>query len=189
MANLYDLKPFVLPYAGGCPAAVVEQAIRLVMMDFAAKAEVWREIITASTAVDEDEYQLTPSANTKILRVQSVEVDGTEVKSSSYYISQDDILVFDAAHTAVGVNNISVLVVVSPTIANTTCPTWLYTRYFDTLRQGVLANVKSMTGKPWADPEGYQLSSEEYRKGWVRARCDIQSARHSDTIRVTIPKI
>lgn len=165
--------PDVLPYVPRCPEMIATHAIREAVIEFCERTLLWRTVLPGMPALkDQATYALTPPAETRIVSVLGVALDGTPVDPASaddldatnvgwradgasfaYVIEDPKTLTFTSAPTADSTGDgIVVSVAIKPTQAGSECGELLYEDWKPAIAAGALARLKLMADKEWTAP-------------------------------------
>lgn len=184
--NLYSLLPLLAPYLEDCPEPIQKAALRDMFRDMTRKTGVWIEdLATISTVEDQAEYALNSSFDAEILRVLEVKLDGSDSAESinSYTISEDTNLVFDLAPTVAG-EDIDVKVALYADSSCDSVPAWVLTRYSQSIVDGALYKLKSMSTKPWASASEAQFYMNQYLTSLGMNKVDKTKDRQPAQLRI-----
>lgn len=179
-----DLFNEVLPEMPGCSTALAENAIRNAVIAFCRDSWVWKhnpdkQAIVSGTA----EYSLESPAGSDVAEIMLLTQEGVQLQPLSaekadageagYVLSEDRTTVTLYPTPAVNVTNgLSFTLAVAPRRASTTFPSWIFSRYLDSLAVGAKARLMRMPAKPWTNMEAGDAYLKEFRAGATAAKAE-----------------
>lgn len=187
--TLADFHDLLLPELPGCTVAMVNLHLRETAREFCANTSAWREPLTAvNTVASQAAYTLTPPADSELVRVTALTVNGILLWRHSdreragadsetapkYGIDQPPFtfdenlttitLAIDEVPDAAVVSGLVVEAALKPTAAAATLPDFLLTQHSEAIRHGTLARLMKMK-KPWGD----RPLAMDYESRWHQA--------------------
>lgn len=182
MKALADFFPYVAPEVSGCPAPLMEDAIRRACIEFCQGSEYLRENFTADTVIGQGYVNLAPTTG-DVVKVNVVEIDDEPLEKSrradfptdadsaepaEYYLEEGGVLrlhpVPDAVYT------LDIEAAVAPSDTATSVPDVLYKKHKYTIAMGAKALLMSMRSKPWTDDQGAAMNAAGFTGAIDKAR-------------------
>lgn len=160
----------VMPFLPGVPEFEVEYRLKQTLREFCRRTKVWRQrnTVMLTTVLGQQEYPASLPGGTELADIVSAWMAGVELgvmfpgdeenippgetaETPDIGVINFDTVILSALPQAAGVDVIGT-VVLSPNEESTTCPSFLFYRWRDTIREGCLARVMKQVGKPWSNP-------------------------------------
>lgn len=188
--------PEVMPHVGGCPHAMVVNAIRDAAREFAERTLLLRSTLSAINVVAaQQDYTLTPPANTRVVTCLNVRYDGLPLQSTGehamdhihpfwreggvsrrWYMSTPGTLSLTFSPAAAITGGLVVRIAYKPTQTATDGDDILYDDWNEAIAAGALARLQGTANQDakWANPQMAQAWQAEFERGIhdgaVRAR-------------------
>ncbi len=160
-----------------CPDNTMLAALRTSCRQFCRDTEIWREILDeAVTVADQSEYTLDFGYDDALLiRVTGVEIDS--VPQHGWTVTTAGVLTLANAPIEDDLE-MSVYVVLMPTLFCSEVAEELVTRWGGTIAAGAAAQLKADPGSrtdpvPWYDPSGAGLKQMTYETGVGEAKAEL----------------
>lgn len=187
MTTWADFVPDIAMHAADCPHFTIMDQARIEATDFFRETRIWRSttpVTIATSVTGTGLYAVTNTSGQEIIGLPTVWQDNIEIKEGTPAKARDyDLgktgktkfaLMLDGATVqllpapdSTG-RVIKAIVAYAPTAAATGISDALYALYGRTLRDRILAKLKSMKGKPWADPIGAREIEHASAAGTLR---------------------
>lgn len=160
-----DFGPYVLPYVIGCPDPLMNQHARTVTIEFCRRTLCYQRLLDDATANGTPIVDLDVPAETQIVKIKGVEVDGREwplvdpirgmeyVRSDSprdYCFTQDNKTLMVYPKQARG-TVVRVVAALMPTLTATTFDDDVASQFLHDIVPGVIASIKRVPGQPFSD--------------------------------------
>lgn len=203
---LADFHPYVMPEVTGCPAPMVDQALRMMAIEFCRETKCWTELQSPVTLMDDvNEYDLDAPTGAQVLTVRDVWVGArrlTPVTLSDLPVLMPDWLVTRSSepshYNMAGelpmlkvyptpekpTQALTVRVTYTPTLSATALPDFFTSKHLDALTSGAKARLMVMPGVSWSSPELAVYYRANFDKAIVNTRIEEAHDRVPGTIRV-----
>lgn len=169
MTSLDELMPSVLPQVLPCPRSMAMDALQMVAVDFFKETGAWRATFQESVCACETVIALDLPRDALVAQVLALYLDESKVDGSRFQATTREITLKDAPqHGALALVEASL----RPVRRATALPEELMEEWGDILSFGVLAKLKSMSGKniDWSDPNGAATFYQLYMEGVGKAK-------------------
>jgi len=192
MADLLDWVPSVQADVPNCPTPMMVDAIRQVVIDFCRRSRYWRHECSplVTTVVDGAairEYELDTPVQTRVVAIRSLRLEGKALAEmsmdaldneepgwrtatgtpSGYALTDTGTVLLDG--DPVENSELAATVALMPSQDAQTCGDIIYADFRDAVTAGASARLKSMSDKPWTDPNLVMLRRSEYEAGVTAA--------------------
>lgn len=170
-----DFVPDIAPFLTDCPAFTIADTAKAETIDYFRETRIWRTaaaIAIATSVAGQSTYAVSNTAGQELVGLVTVWQDGLEIdeavpgKARDYDLDETGpvkfALLVDGATVQLlptpdtSGRVIKAVVAYAPTDAAIGISDALYALYGRTLRDRVLARLKTMQSKPWSDPNGAQ---------------------------------
>lgn len=196
----------VLPELPGVGEALATNAIRNAIIEFCQGSWCWRYFMDPMPVLARiNTYELDPPTGAEVVHALVVKVNGkpleatneddltaqhprwqTETGTPKYYLTDEpgQIILAPVPDTKI-VGGLVVTVALQPTRTSTTFPTWIWSRYFDALAAGAKARLMAMPGKPWTNPQLFQIYRGQFEAGMAGAKFEAMKSLSRGPLRTT----
>lgn len=187
MLSYETLTRRAVPFVQPCPAVVVLDAVQMVAVDFFRRTEAWRATFAETLFRGDRLVELAPEREASVCRLLELTLDGLPLVDGEDFRAEQA-----GAGLCVAFRNpadsdraVRARCVLAPRRLSERAPEVFLEEYGDTLLFGVLAKIKSMSGRHvgWSDPQAAQMNLSLYEQGVAQAR--IRLARRADGRRLT----
>lgn len=197
MAALSAFSPYILPEVAGCPTPMIEGATRDGCRRFSEDTWIITTDVTLATVANTQSYAVTPLADTELLAVKTVSIDGAKPISpipedtekryvqtpgdpTGYWFKDDLLWLFPTPQSAASV---VVQAVLRPTITAATVND-KYVEYRDSISAWAKYQLMSMVGQPWSNTQEAEYYYRLYRQVTSEQRVREARGRTSIDLRV-----
>lgn len=187
--------PDALPYAYGCPAAVLVDAMRKSAINFFSKSLAYRVWVTAfNMTINITTYSPTPPTQTEVVMVNALYCSGLPVQETTneeflaldpqwplktgtqaqYFTSLNDPTAFNIIPipTATVVSAFNAQISVCPTLTSTGVEQVFFEQWKEGIINGALARVLRMPDRHWTN-----LAESKMRHEWYENARDVATAQ------------
>ena len=191
--KLEDLLYRVRPQVPGCPEEVAIDALRVAAEHLCRESHLWqKQLSPASIYKGIGDYQLPTPAYTRVVSPLRVDVSGHKLEHRHtgeldawdedwrervgpephyWTMNSPDEVVIVPKPEADKPDALVARVSLEPAENDLDLPDWFH-QYTNCLKEGALAELKEIPGKPWSDPKMMQLHQRRFHREVARARYD-----------------
>lgn len=192
MAVFSSLYPYVMPAVQGCPSAIADSAIRLALIEFCEKTNMWKHSFNPINIVaDQDVYTFTLPTGAAMSKPTYVAVSGQFVSPTNeedldllyaswrdttskqpimYYMDYDGSMILVPTPSDSITGGLKVEAALRPAIDSTTFPDWILENWAEVIAHGALMRLHAMPGKVWSDTKTVAFHRAKFRDGITRAK-------------------
>lgn len=181
--------PFVLPYADSVPLPAAKVAIAKAANQFCSQSLLWQEEYPEVEVHPGKFVEIPVPKSVMVVKVMSAAYDGLRLTSTSrdelnstnaidyrlfdgppkfFFQAAGNVLRLVPEPIKHGV--LSVVVALAPTPEATEVPTSLYTRFWEAIANGALADIKQIQGQPFSDPKAALAYKSLFQQGVREAK-------------------
>ena len=205
--NVSDLIPFVAPEVPGCPDALIKQNLVLCAIEFCTETLAWQEIQDSLIVIDgQSELDVEVPTGARIVVVKDIwgasrrlrpvtmdqlfevlpnwqEAAGSE---PTYYNASSDWQTIKVYPIPMGANRARLRMRASyaPTLAATTLPDEVTTKYLDGITGGAKARLMAMPGKTWSNVQSAGIYRQQFNDQVLKAKIDVMHDRVQGSLSV-----
>lgn len=163
-----QVQPLCIP----CLRSIIVDTLQAVAVDFFTETGVWQEMYEDVLPHGLNEVELYPPKDTEIVDVLAVKYRDSDQAINEELWSRDYHTVRLATNHAANDLCLEIAVVLRPSRFADEIPARFMEQWGDTLAQGALSKIKSMSGVKveWTDMEGAAVALDLYNRGIARAR-------------------
>lgn len=181
--------PFVLPYADSVPLPVARVAIAKAANQFCAQSLLWQEEYPEVKVHPGKFVSIPVPKSAMVVKVMSVAYNGFRLTSTSRdelnstnvidyrlfdgppkFFFQADLNELRLVPEPVKHGVLSIVVALAPTPESTEVPTSLYTRFWEAIANGALADIKQVQGQSYSDPNAALAYKALFQQGVREAK-------------------
>ncbi len=150
----------VLRDVPGCPNALIKEEVLSSAIEFCESSGIYTAKLTESVLKDAESLTITVPANTGLVEINNIVVDGI----ATYEIYADGTTI-DFDGKAISDYDMDVYVSLKPLRSATELPDILYNDWYQTIAAGAKAKLMVMPEKPWTNPKFAGLHSGVFEDG------------------------
>lgn len=205
--NVTDLIPFILPETPGCPDALIKQNLVLSAIAFCVDTLAWCEIQDSLIVIDgQSELDVEVPTGARIVTVKDIWAANRRLRpvtmsqlfelipnwqdargsEPTYYNASTDWQTIRIFPIPLGANRarLRMSAAYAPTLAATTLPDEIVTKYHDGIVGGAKARLMAMQGKAWSNLQGAAVYQQQAESQIIKAKIDILHDRVQGSLSV-----
>ncbi|WP_070988474.1 hypothetical protein [Halofilum ochraceum] len=204
--KLEDLLHRVRPQVPGCPEDVAIDALRVAAEQLCRQSHLWQEKLPAVSIYSKiGDYQLPAPMHTRVVSPLTVHVEGRLLEHRHkgeldqwhrdwrdrlapephfWTMNSPDEVVIVPKPEGDKIDALVATASLEPADGEADLPGWFH-QYATCLKEGALAELKEIPGKPWSDPKMMQLHQRRFDREVARARYDVSRGFSDRPIRTT----
>lgn len=181
--------PFVVPYADSVPLPMAKVAIAKAANQFCSQSLLWQEEYPEVEVHPGKFVEIPVPKSAMVVKVMSVAYNGHRLTSTSRdelnstnvidyrlfdgepkFFFQADLNVLRLVPEPVKHGVLSIVVALAPTLDASEVPTSLYTRFWEAIANGALADIKQVQGQSFSDPNAALAYKSLFQQGVREAK-------------------
>jgi hypothetical protein len=164
------IEQLVSPDVPGCPRASISDMSALVVSEFCEVTQCYREEVKLEADGQTLDFELiSPQADALVVGIFSARDDHTDFLPGDYAAHSSELLRFSKAPK----NDVTVMLVLKPTLNAKTAPADIINRWADTIASGVRFRLMAMPGKPWSNPQLASYYRNEFDADTLKISADV----------------
>ena len=197
MAALAAFHSRIFPLVPNCPIPTAEMALVDACIEFCEQGSaVHRELTAVATEVGESRVELVLPAESLLVRITALKIDGRETVARPYFemdedvsglprmfsnTPQGDVMLYPVPDAVYPVKATALL---KPSREATTVDDILFESWGDVVASGALARILAMPGVAWSNPSIARIHYETFRQGINRSEVEFRRQRTTLEMRV-----
>lgn len=202
-----ELLPFVLPEVPGCPDALAKISLVMSVIEFCTETLAWQEIQDPVSVIDKvNELDIDVPTDARIVVIKDVwgpsrrlvpvtmsqlfeKIPNWQTAQGgepTYYNASTDWKTLRIYPIPLEANRqkITVRAAYAPTMAATTLPDEICTKYLDGIVSGAKGRLQIMPGKTWSNAQAAGINRGLFENAMVKAKIDILHDRVQGSLSV-----
>jgi len=205
--NVSDIVPFVAPEVPGCPEVLIKQAIVQTAIEFCTETLAWQEIQDPVIVIDKsNELDVEVPTGARIVTVKDIWASNRKLRpvtmeqlferlpnwqtaegsEPTYYNASADWRTIRIYPIPLDANRakLTMRVAYAPTLAATTLPDEIGTKYLDGLTGGTKSRLMLMPGRSWTNAQMAGVYRQQFNDQMLKAKIDVLHDRVQGSVSV-----